>query len=111
MYPAEPSVSLRDHAHADTFEPAFPGWYRVLLCNGSNYGLRYNILCEIERGNHGGPGGWSRRRGAVARFRAAAAFPVSRLRDPHRRSTSSSYADSATYFHSPPAERAPIRAA
>jgi hypothetical protein len=24
---------------------------------GSNYGLRYNILCEIERGSHGGPGG------------------------------------------------------
>jgi hypothetical protein len=39
------------------FEPAFPGWYHVLRCNGSNYGLRYNILCEIERGNHGGPGG------------------------------------------------------
>jgi hypothetical protein len=37
--------------------PAFPGWYRILRCDGPDYGLRYNILCEIERGSHGGPGG------------------------------------------------------
>jgi hypothetical protein len=36
---------------------AFPGWYRILRCNGSDYALRYNILCEIERGSHADPAG------------------------------------------------------
>jgi hypothetical protein len=39
------------------FEPAFPGWYRILQCNGSDYYIGYNMLSGIERGSHGGPGG------------------------------------------------------
>jgi hypothetical protein len=49
-----------DHGdqHADdTYKPAFPGWYRILRCNGSDYRIGYNMLSEIERGSHGGPGG------------------------------------------------------
>jgi hypothetical protein len=39
------------------FEPAFPGWYRISRCNGSDYRIGYNMLSGIERGSHGGPGG------------------------------------------------------
>jgi hypothetical protein len=42
---------------AQANEPGFPGWYRILRCNGPEYHIRYNILCWIERGGHGGPGG------------------------------------------------------
>jgi hypothetical protein len=38
-------------------QPAFPGWYRILRCNGSDYRIGYNMLSGIERGSHGGPGG------------------------------------------------------
>jgi hypothetical protein len=38
-------------------EPAFPGWYRILRCNGSDYRMGYNMLSEIEQGSHGGPDG------------------------------------------------------
>jgi peptide/nickel transport system substrate-binding protein len=38
-------------------KPAFPGWYRILRCNGSDYRIGYNMLSGIERGSHGGPGG------------------------------------------------------
>jgi trans-2,3-dihydro-3-hydroxyanthranilate isomerase len=38
-------------------EPAFPGWYRILRCNRSDYCIGYNMLSGIERGSHGGPGG------------------------------------------------------
>jgi hypothetical protein len=37
--------------------PAFPGWYRILRCNRSDYCIGYNMLSGIERGSHGGPGG------------------------------------------------------
>src|SRR5882672_5723226 len=36
--------------------PAFPRWYRILRYNSPEYSIRYNILCEIERGSDGGPG-------------------------------------------------------
>jgi peptide/nickel transport system substrate-binding protein len=39
------------------YKPAFPGWYRILRCNGSDYRIGYNMLSGIERGSHGGPGG------------------------------------------------------
>jgi hypothetical protein len=38
-------------------KPAFPGWYRILRCNGHDYRISYNMLCEIERDGDGGPGG------------------------------------------------------
>ena len=41
----------------DPIEPAFPRWYRILRYNSPEYSIRYNILCEIERGSDGGPGG------------------------------------------------------
>jgi hypothetical protein len=34
-------------------DPAFPGWYRILRCNGSDYRIGYNMLSGIERGSHG----------------------------------------------------------
>jgi nucleoside phosphorylase len=41
----------------ESFKPAFPRWYRILRYNSPEYSIRYNILCEIERGSDGGPGG------------------------------------------------------
>jgi len=41
----------------DATQPAFPGWYRILRCNGSDCRIGYNMLSGIERGSHGGPGG------------------------------------------------------
>jgi hypothetical protein len=39
------------------FQPAFPGWYRILRRNGSDYRIGYNMLRGIGRGSYGGPGG------------------------------------------------------
>jgi choline dehydrogenase-like flavoprotein len=44
-------------SHGRRFNPAFPGWYRILRCNRSDYRIGYNMLSGIERGGHGGPGG------------------------------------------------------
>src|SRR5882724_1182031 len=48
----DPCRCLRHHV-----DPAFPRWYRILRYNSPEYSIRYNILCEIERGSDGGPGG------------------------------------------------------
>jgi hypothetical protein len=37
------------------FQPAFPGWYRILRRDGPDY--RHNMLYEIEQSGDGGPGG------------------------------------------------------
>src|ERR1700730_14773484 len=40
-----------------SYNPAFPGWYRILRYNGSDSRIGYNMLSWIERGSHGGPDG------------------------------------------------------
>ena len=50
-------ASRAPHCPAQWHKPAFPGWYRILRCNGPNYRIRHNVLCKIERGGNGGPGG------------------------------------------------------
>src|ERR1700737_809431 len=83
---ARPVAELASHVgvHPNQIYSAFPGWYRILRCNGSDCRIGYNMLSGIERGSHGGPGGGSGRRGAEARFRPGGDAPGPWLGAPPR---------------------------